>query len=143
MADIQHDFPIFAPPGRVYEGVTTPAGLDVWWSKKSRGTPEIGAEYELWFSPEHDWRAKVTRAVRDREFVLQMTRSDPDWNGTLVSFVLEPRQGGTHIRFRHSGWPHDNDHFRTSSYCWAMYLRILKRNLEYGEVVAYERRLDV
>jgi hypothetical protein len=30
-----------------------------------------------------------------------------------------------------------------SCFCWAMYLRILRRHLEYGEEVEYERRLDV
>ena len=143
MVDILQDFAIQAAQSRVFRAVSTPAGLDAWWTKRAAGEARQGAEYELWFGPEYDWRAKVTRAVRDCEFVLQMTRSDPDWNGTLISFVLEPRQGGTHIRFQHTGWPHANVHFRTSSYCWAMYLRILKRNLEYGEVVAYDRRLDV
>ena len=32
---------------------------------------------------------------------------------------------------------------RTSCYCWVMYLRILKRYVEHGEMVPYERRLDV
>jgi hypothetical protein len=30
-----------------------------------------------------------------------------------------------------------------STYCWAMYLRILKRWLEFGEQVPYEKRLSV
>jgi hypothetical protein len=34
-------------------------------------------------------------------------------------------------------------HYRTSSFCWAMYLRLLKRYVEHGEVVPYEKRLDV
>jgi hypothetical protein len=39
--------------------------------------------------------------------------------------------------------PEPNHHFRTSSYCWAMYLRLLKQNLEAGLFVVYEKRLDV
>ncbi len=35
------------------------------------------------------------------------------------------------------------EHYRISCYCWAMYLRILKRYLEHGETVQYARRLDV
>jgi uncharacterized protein YndB with AHSA1/START domain len=34
-------------------------------------------------------------------------------------------------------------HYRVSCYCWAMYLRILKRYLEHGETVPYAKRLDV
>jgi Activator of Hsp90 ATPase homolog 1-like protein len=32
---------------------------------------------------------------------------------------------------------------KISSYCWAMYLRILKRYVEFGEEVPYEKRLQV
>jgi hypothetical protein len=45
--------------------------------------------------------------------------------------------------FRHTGWAEPNEHFRISNHCWAMYLRILRRYLEYGEIVPYEQRLDV
>ncbi|MCH8956850.1 SRPBCC domain-containing protein, partial [candidate division KSB1 bacterium] len=36
-----------------------------------------------------------------------------------------------------------NEHYRVSCYCWAMYLRLLKRYVEHGETVPYEDRLDV
>jgi hypothetical protein len=36
-----------------------------------------------------------------------------------------------------------NDHFRISCYCWPMYLRLLRRHIEHGEVVPYADRLDV
>jgi hypothetical protein len=34
------------------------------------------------------------------------------------------------------------ERYRISSNCWAMYLRILRRSLEHGESVPYEKRLD-
>ncbi|MGH9956567.1 MAG: SRPBCC family protein [Pyrinomonadaceae bacterium] len=61
MPDIVHDFPINATSDRVYEAVSSPAGLDSWWTLKSSGEPAQGNEYVLWFGPEHDWRAVVTR----------------------------------------------------------------------------------
>ncbi len=58
--------------------------------------------------------------------------------------MLEPEGGGarTRVQFRHNGWPHVNEHFRVSSYCWALYLRLLRRHVELGETVPYEDRLD-
>jgi hypothetical protein len=47
------------------------------------------------------------------------------------------------VRFHHTGWPQSNDHYRISCYCWAMYLRLLKRNVERGEVVPFGQRLEV
>ncbi len=143
MADILHDFPIEASAARVFWAISTPEGLDHWWTKRSTGHPLEGAEYELWFGPQFDWRARVTKCIASQAFELEMIRAGEDWLATRVGFCLEPRERVTSVRFYHTGWPQLNEHFRTSSYCWAMYLRVLKRHLEYGELVAYENRLDV
>jgi hypothetical protein len=80
--------------------------------------------------------------VPDAEFELEMVRADRDWTGTRVTLRLEPRDGATWVRFSHTGWPAQNEHYRISCNCWAMYLRILRRSLERGESVTYEDRLD-
>jgi hypothetical protein len=46
------------------------------------------------------------------------------------------------VQFWYRGWPDPNAHYRTSSFRWAMYLRLLKRWAETGEVVPYLRRLE-
>ena len=143
MSSILHDFEVNAEPSKVYETITTPAGLDQWWTQRANGGPRVGEEYQLWFGPEHDWRARVIEAVPSRRFALEMTGSDDDWLGTQVAFALEPSQTGTRIRFSHAGWKSENQHFRVSSYCWAMYLRLLRRFAEAGEAVPYEDRLNV
>jgi len=143
MPNIQHDLAVKAEPGTVYDVITTPEGLDQWWTRKASGRAEVGQEYELWFGPEADWRARVTEAVPGRGFAVEMTGADADWLGTRVRFVLEPAEGGTMVRFSHSGWRSENEHFRVSSYCWAMYLRLMRRYAEAGEQVPYEDRLIV
>lgn len=143
MADIFHHFPINAPAQRVFEVVSTPAGLDTWWTKSSSGQPEKNREYELCFGSTYDWRAVVSRCVPDKEFELELTSSQEDWQGTRVGFLLDEHEGVTQVRFHHTGWPESNEHYRVSCYCWAMYLRLLRRYVEHGEVVQYEDRLDV
>jgi hypothetical protein len=103
----------------------------------------LGSEYELGFGPEYDWRAMVTASRPGEHFELQITRADADWLGTRIGFQLASAGNTTQMSFYHTGWPELNSHYRISSYCWAMYLRILKRFLEYGEVVPYEQRLSV
>lgn len=143
MHEILHEFPIAVSPARVFEGVSTPTGLDRWWTARSSGEARLGAEFQLWFGPEYDWGARVTQCAPEEAFQLTMTRADGDWTGTKVGFRLAAQSPGkTHVRFYHTGWPEVNEHFRVSSYCWAMYLRILKRYLEQGEMVPYEKRLD-
>jgi uncharacterized protein YndB with AHSA1/START domain len=143
MPDIFHDFPIDAAPSRVFQAVSTPADLDQWWTIRSAGEPRLGAGYELWFGPQYDWRATVARCSPGAEFELELTRADKEWLGTRVGFRLQGDGSTTRVRFYHKGWPDETEHYRVSCYCWAMYLRVLRRYLEHGERVPYERRLDV
>ncbi len=142
MADIVHDLTINAPVSAVYEAVSSPKGLDAWWTRKASGVPDLGNTYVLWFGPEHDWRAEVSRCARNTVFELCLTAADDDWIGTRVGFALAEEEGKTTLRFSHAGWIARNEHFRISNFCWAMYLRLLKRYVEYDEVVPYERRLE-
>ena len=59
-----------------------------------------------------------------------------------AEFSLCFGSGYEQVRFYHTGWPTQNEHWRISCYCWAMYLRLLRRYLEKGETVPYEQRLD-
>ena len=143
MADIVHNFSVRASVEPVFRAISTPTGLDSWWTKRSAGEPTLGAEYELWFGPEYAWRAVVSRCVPNSEFELRLTSADADWQETRLSFLLEMREGVTKVQFHHLGWPEENDHYRISCFCWAMYLRLLKRYVEFGELIPYEERLDV
>lgn len=143
VAAIVHDFPIKTTRDAVFQAVSSPAGLDRWWTKRSAGEPSDGASYELSFGPQYDWRGRVVRCTPSSEFELEIVKADRDWLGTRVAFRLENRNGATWVHFSHSGWPSRNEHYRVSCYCWAMYLRILRRYLEHGESVPYESRLDV
>ncbi|MCC6908072.1 MAG: SRPBCC domain-containing protein [Phycisphaerales bacterium] len=141
-AAIHHDFPISAPAKDVFEAISTPGGLDAWWTRRCAGEVREGSEYVLDFGPGYVWRAIVSACEVGRMFELSMVHADDDWIGSRVCFELSPIEGGTQVRFSHTGWPELNDHFRTSSFCWAMYLRLMKRYVEQGEIVPYERRLD-
>jgi len=143
MADILHYFPIQASPQHVFQAISTSEGLDSWWTKNSSVTPGSGGEYKLDFGPGYDWRATVSQWTPHSDFELTLTESDDEWNGTRLGFHLDTHDGMTFVSFHHLDWPEANDHYRTSCFCWAMYLRLLKRYVEFGEVVPYERRLDV
>jgi len=142
MPDIVQELTVNVPPQRVFEAMATPQGLAHWWTKNSAGEPKQGAEYTLDFGPEYEWKGKVTRFTPDSAFELEMTKAHQDWMGTRVGCELGPEgKNSTRVRFYHTGWPEGNEHWRVSCYCWAMYLRIMRRFLEYGETVPYENRL--
>ena len=143
MADIFHSFTINAPLKNVFECISTPKGLDNWWSKNSEGTPGIDEMYKLYFGPQYNWSGIVSKFVADKEFELIITDAHIDWIDTRVGFLLNNKNDTTEVHFYHKGWPHNNEHYKISCYCWAMYLRILKRYLEFGEQIPYENRLNV
>ena len=143
MPDIYHHFWIKSSPHKVFENIVTSKGLDNWWTKTSEAKPQPGANYTLHFGPGYTWKAKVNTYQADQVFELEFTEADADWVGTKVGFKLSLKDGKTEVHFHHRGWPGENEHFKISSYCWAMYLRILKRYTEFGEQVPYEKRLDV
>jgi uncharacterized protein YndB with AHSA1/START domain len=142
MPDILQDFPIKAAPTRVFEAISAPDELNQWWTKTCTGQPTVGATYALGFGPGYQWRAAVTTCQRPVAFELTLQHADADWTGTRVGFELAPAPSGTQVRFYHRGWPVENDHYRISCHCWALFLRLLRRHVEHGEFVPYENRLD-
>jgi uncharacterized protein YndB with AHSA1/START domain len=143
MADIFHNFPIKAPVHEVFAAISTPEGLDSWWSKTCDASPAENAEYKLGFGPGYEWSAIASQWRPDSQFELQLTEADDDWRGTRIGFQLTEKNGVTEVSFQHRGWPEANEHYQISCFCWAMYLRLLKRYVEFAEVVPYEDRLDV
>lgn len=143
MADIFHYFPVNAPIDKVFEIISTPSGLDKWWTTKSSGKTALGETFDFFFEPNYNWTAVVSKCVLNKEFELTMQTSDEDWEGSKVGFRLTDKNNLTEVQFYHTGWKADNEHYRISNFCWAMYLRILRRNLEFGEFVPYAERLNV
>ena len=47
MADIFHNFPIEAPPDKVFGAISSSEGLDKWWTKDSAVNPVSGGIYTL------------------------------------------------------------------------------------------------
>lgn len=143
MADIFHSFTINNSIELVFETISTPEGLDKWWTKASSGGVAIGETFHLQFGSDYQWTAIISKYHPFTSFELMIETADKDWEGSKVGFCLTDGKGFTEVKFYHTGWNEENDHFRISNFCWAMYLRILRRNLEFDEFVPYEDRLKV
>ncbi|MCB0819728.1 MAG: SRPBCC domain-containing protein [Bacteroidetes bacterium] len=143
MHSINFLFPVNASAEKVFGAISTPSRLNNWWTASCEAEQKLGGIYDLYFEPDYYWKAEVTKWIDNREFELRMIKSDQDWNGTQVGFRLKEKNKSVELEFYHKNWNLENDHFKTTAFCWAMYLRILKRYLEFGEVVPYRLRLDV
>ena len=142
--DILHDFPIAGTRAAVFAAVSTPEGLDRWWTLASAGESALGATWQFDFGPGYQWEGVVLRFEQDRLIEWQLTDADADWRGSRVRIALEDRPDGlTWVRFAHEGWREASEHYRISCYCWAMYLRHMKLWVQDGVTVPYDRRLEV
>lgn len=141
MAEIHHQLVINASAEDVFEAITHPDSLSQWFTQKASGQPVKGEVYSLEFGPEDQWKGIVIQCERDRSVEWKMVKAHEDWIGTAFGFELiakSPIQ--TQVIFNHKGWKQASEHFRMTSYYWAMYLRLLKRFLELGEIIPFQDR---
>ncbi|MBI3791234.1 MAG: VOC family protein, partial [Gemmatimonadetes bacterium] len=117
---LEQEFPIQASAAHCFALVSTPAGLDGWWTLTSAGEARAGALWALGFGPEYQWAARVSACEPERVFEFTMTDSDDDWRGSRVRFEFTEADGVTTVRFTHAGWPRSNAHYRVSAHCWAL-----------------------
>ncbi|MEQ9305500.1 MAG: SRPBCC domain-containing protein [Marinoscillum sp.] len=137
---IYHNFVIEKTPAEVFDAVSSPDLLINWWPLSCSGSPEIGTVYNFFFGEPYDWYGKVVASTPGESFHIKMTKADPDWDPTTFGFDLTPRDKGTNVAFWHKDWPTDNDHYKHSSFCWALLLHGLKEYLEKGKVIPFEER---
>ena len=67
MPDILHDFPVFAPIENVFQAISTPDGINTWWTLTCPGEPIEESIYELGFGDGHQWKARLVRVRPDAE----------------------------------------------------------------------------
>jgi len=140
MAEILHDLWITSSASEVFEALSTPAQLEKWWPLQCTGEQRVGGKYNFIFEEPYDWWGEVASYEPDQSFYIKMTKSDADWDPTTFGFDLYPDKDKVWLQFCHRGWQTTERHFRHSSYCWAVLLYGLKRYLEEGHVVPFEKR---
>ncbi|GAB5565531.1 MAG: hypothetical protein Wins2KO_25940 [Winogradskyella sp.] len=135
-------FSLFIKAGKksVFKAISQPSQLEKWWPLKCSGIPEVGSTYNFNFTDEYDWYAEVKSCKTSDHIHYKMIKSDIDWNPTTFGFDLEDKNGNTYVKFFHKDWPECNEHYKYSSFCWAMLLKGLRDYLENGIVVPFEER---
>mgnify|MGYP000038193628 FL=1 len=138
--EIYHDLIINASLTKVFEAITKPNHLIKWWPLKCVGKPEIGGEYNFYFTPEYDWFGEVIEYLHNKAFYIKMIKSNSDWNSTTFGFDIDEINGNVQLKFWHIGWQRCNADYRRSSFCWAILLNGLKNYIEKGIVIPFKER---
>jgi len=131
MPTIYHDFTINASKEKVFEAISTPYGLDNWWTQRSSGKQEIGAVFNLFFTEEYNWFAEISILKHNEEVEFKMTKAMEEWLPTRFGFILkEEKPEVTSIQFYHKDWKDIYKKFRLASFCWANLPAQIKQNFK-------------
>ncbi|MES2811101.1 MAG: SRPBCC domain-containing protein [Bacteroidota bacterium] len=141
MHTIYHDFSINNSINNVFDTVSTPYGLDNWWTNRSSGKQEIGSVFNLYFTDEYNWFAEISILKHNTQVEFKMTKSMEEWLPTSFGFILkEEKPGVTTVQFYHKDWAEISKEFRVASFCWADLLRQMKQYLEKGIITPFNER---
>ncbi len=132
MSEMLHEVEIEASPEKVFEALTTEAGLKGWYTTDCKAKPVVGSLATLGF---------LKRAVVFKMRMVELTqakavrwRCEGDWEewiGTTLRFDLEPwGKGGTRVRFNHAGWLSTRGVYASCNTTWGALMILLKKYSE-------------
>ncbi|MCW3464555.1 SRPBCC family protein [Chitinophaga nivalis] len=140
MENIEHINYLKAPIGKVYEVLTTAAGLAAVWTNKLEVEPRVGFVNTFDFNDNYATRMKILELVENKRIWWECIASDPEWVGTQVTFELSEKNGVTTVLLRHLYWRELTTFYRYCNYNWAMFLFSLKSYCEEGQGLPFQER---
>lgn len=140
MYTIIHNFTIQSNAEKVFEAISTPEGLNNWWTLKCSGKPALNEEYNLNFTDEYDWYAKISKFEENKLIEFSMIKAMDDWMSTRFGFELTGEGNQTNVHFYHTNWREQNKEYGVTSYCWANLLRQMKDYIEKGIITEFSKR---
>jgi len=133
MTTLAHRVPIAAPASTVFAAVATEAGMRGWWTADTVMTPEAGGKAEFGFDRRGALFSMTVEAIDpDRSITLRVDGGQPEWEGTVLSFVVEPTPEGAVLRFEHRGWRDVTDFCASCNSMWGNLMFRLKGFAETG-----------
>lgn len=133
--DIVHGIEIHAEPKAVYDTISTRSGLAAFWTPDVQGDETVGGELTFGFA-EAPVRLpiRVVRLEPPMEIRWSCPGGFPYWEGTDVTWLLQPSEHGTKVVFRHAAFSDDEPEydFGSVSLTWALILARLKEVVEAG-----------
>lgn len=131
---------IRVPAAKVFEVLTTAAGLAAVWTDKLIVNPGLGGVNEFDFNDNYATKMKVAELEENKRVRWECMASDPEWTGTSISFDLSEKNGVTSLVLKHQNWRELTEFYRACNYNWAMFLYSLKSYCEDGKGMNYQQR---
>ncbi len=142
MNHFQSNILLPAPPGRVYQALSTQSGLRNWWTQSCEAATEVGGRITFRFDRCHKVMA-IDSLVPDREVRWQRVEAHieapgvdkaDEWVGTHIVFKLTPQdRGQTLLEFEHIGLTPELQCFEVCQGGWHLFLGSLQNYVTTGQ----------
>lgn len=130
MADILHRVGMTAPVEKVYEALTTVAGLAGWWTVDTTGDPDGTLCFR--FGEVGGFDMKVLELEPNRRVQWEVVDGPAEWIGTTVEFDLVQDGEWTIVLFAQRGWREPVEFMYHCTTKWGSFLLSLKSLVETG-----------
>lgn len=142
MSNYKNQRVLAATPAAVYAALTTPQGLQGWWTHSCDVATHVGGKTTFRFGRTHKVLQNI-KLVPDREVfwhcveanieIPGVTKKD-EWVGTDMVFKLTPVEGGkTRLDFEHIGLTPAFECYEQCEGGWNLFLGSLQSLVETGE----------
>lgn len=131
MAEIMHQVGVKADLEKVYQAISTPAGVSNWWTK-TEGEAQKGGRIDFFFGDEASPQVEVVALEPNQLVVWKVSVGPDEWIGTEIQFRLEKDEDQVMVNFRHAGWKDSSGLLSLCSMKWAVFMLSLKEYLETG-----------
>ncbi len=154
MSNIRHELLIGAPVERVYNAITSQAGLSAWWTPGTSANPQIYSVARFAFGSRYFKEMKIEELTPPVKVKWTCIAGADEWIGTTISFELEAGDKYIHLHlhpelkdqleqqenatptlliFHHDEWKEYTRMFAECNYTWARFLGSLKLFCETGK----------
>ncbi|HWV17708.1 MAG TPA: SRPBCC domain-containing protein [Rhodocyclaceae bacterium] len=134
-----------APPRRLYQALTTQAGLQGWWTESCTIGDGVGARSTFYFG--ETWKIMRTASLKpdtevrwtctDSHIAAPGLKRSDEWIGTDIVFRLVPRGEQTLLQFEHVGLTPQIECYALCTSGWHQFLGSLKKYAETGKGAPY------
>lgn len=148
MNHFQQSLIIKANPAKVYAALTTPQGLQGWWTEDCEVATEVGGIIHFHFGDTHkDMRIEQLEPNREVRWLCTMAHINHEklahkneWEGTQLAFHLTPEgTNATRLAFEHIGLVPSFECYELCSSCWPYFLSSLQQCVETGRGTPFVR----
>jgi uncharacterized protein YndB with AHSA1/START domain len=127
MANMRHEVEIDAPPEKVFEAITTQAGLRGWWTADSMAEPRVGSVAVFGFYNRRLlFRMRIEKLTPGKKVVWTCLGENDEWKGTRLIWQISQKEGTTVLRFVHGDWRSTSGYFAYCNSTWGMLMYRLK-----------------